>query len=105
MERHKSKHTKGQKLKKERCRDESFNYLDKSVSIRQTDEDVELVIDTDIYSVRFLKNGRPYTSAFVNVMATSVKDYAERFITFTRNQHQHWAEVNAEREKSRKPIR
>jgi len=37
--------------------------------------------------------------AYVNVMATSVRDFAERFVKFTDAQEKHWRKVDAERKK------
>ena len=72
-------------------KNEQFTLLGRKVVIRTIDERVELVIDNKAYEIRFLKNGRPYTSEYVNAMATSVRDYAERFIKFTEAQEKHWA--------------
>ena len=80
--------------------DEKFKHLDRKVIIRTDSSRTELVIDDDIHEVRFLKNGRPYTRAYVNVMASSVRDYAERFIQFSIAQKEHWAEIRAAREKA-----
>ena len=80
--------------------DEKFKHLDRKVIIRTDSSRTELVIDDDIHEVRFLKNGRPYTRAYVNVMASSVRDYAERFIQFSIAQKKHWAEIRAAREKA-----
>jgi hypothetical protein len=81
--------------------DEEFRREGRHVVIRTVDERVEIVIDGNVHRVRFLDNGRPYTRAFVNVMATSVKDLAERFVDHSMAQEAHWAEVAARREKER----
>ena len=78
---------------------EKFNYKGHDVTICSVEGRVELAIDGKVHEVRFLENGRPYTSAYVNVMATSVRDYAERFISFTIAQEAHWAKVDEERAK------
>lgn len=79
---------------------ERFQYKDHDVVISSERDRVELTINGNVHVVRFLDNGRPFTSAYVNVMASSVRDYAERFITFTIAQEAHWAEVDAERAKA-----
>ncbi len=81
--------------------DEKFTLLGRKVVIRAEGKRVELVIDNVVHEVRFLKNGRPFTSAYVNIMATSVRDYAERFIKFTDVQQKHWIEVDAARKKDK----
>lgn len=86
--------------KTEKDINEKFKHEGRSVTIRKQGDRVELTIDGDVHEVRFLENGRPYTSAYVNVMAKSVRDYAERFIQFTIAQEKHWAEVKAERDKA-----
>lgn len=78
---------------------EEFSYKGHNVTICGEGNRVKLVIDGKVHEVRFLDNGRPYTSAYVNVMATSVRDYAERFISFTIAQEAHWAKVDEERAK------
>lgn len=85
-------------------KNEQFTLLGRKVVIRTIDERVELVIDNKVYEIRFLKNGRPYTSEYVNAMATSVRDYAERFIKFTEAQEKHWAEINEKRRKEKEPF-
>ncbi|SER70240.1 hypothetical protein SAMN05421690_10563 [Nitrosomonas sp. Nm51] len=79
---------------------ERFKLLNRSVSIQTEGDRVTLAVDNDVHEVKFLKNGRPYTKAYVNVMATSIRDYAERFVKFTDAQEKHWALVDAERKKS-----
>lgn len=79
--------------------DEKFKIFDRNVSIKAEGERVTLLIDDEVHEIKFLKNGRPYTSAYVNVMAKSVHDYAERFVKFSDAQEKHWAKVDAERKK------
>ena len=86
-------------IKKEKDIDEKFKHEGREITIRKQNGRVELTIDNDVHEVRFLKNGRPYTNAYVNVKAKSIHDYAERFVQFTNAQEKHWTEVKAEREK------
>lgn len=79
---------------------EKFEFGGRRVEVRVADQQASLFIDDKTYPLRFLKNGRPYSSAYVNVMATSVKDYAERFIKFTEAQQKHWKEVDEARVKA-----
>lgn len=79
---------------------EQFEFGGRRVEVRVTDQQASLFIDDKTYPLRFLKNGRPYTSAYVNVMAASVKDYAERFVSFTETQQKHWKAVNEARAKA-----
>ncbi len=61
------------------------------VEIRTDEERVELEIDGQVHAVRFLDNGRPFTSAYVNVMAKDVRDLAEKFVIARAAQEAHWA--------------
>lgn len=79
---------------------ERFKLLNRNVSIQTEGDRVTLTVDNVTHEVKFLKNGRPYTKTFVNAMATSVRDYAERFVKFTDAQEKHWAQVDAERKKT-----
>ncbi|MBX2868400.1 MAG: hypothetical protein KTR18_06970 [Acidiferrobacterales bacterium] len=80
-------------------KEEKFKLLGRSVEISQKGGLVALTIDAETHAVRFLKNGRPFTNAYVNAMATSVRDYAERFVKFTEAQNKHWAKIAKERKK------
>ena len=79
--------------------DDQFKLLGRKVEIRTKGKQVEMVIDDQVHQIEFLKNGRPHTAAYVNVMATSVRDFAERFVKFTDAQEKHWRKVDAERKK------
>jgi hypothetical protein len=72
---------------------ERFERKGRQVVIRTAAEQTEIVIDGEVHEVRFLQNGRPMTRQFVNVMATSVRDLAERFIDQLTAEEQHYAEV------------
>ncbi len=72
------------------------------VVIRTIDDRTELVLDGEPHEVKFLDNGRPWTSAFVNVMATSVRDLAEMWIDQKTAQEAHWAEVDEQRKQKAK---
>jgi hypothetical protein len=77
---------------------EVFTHKNRKVEVRVKDGTVEIVVDGRAHDVRFLDNGRPYMSEFVNVMATSVKDLAELFVEFSAAQEAHWAEVDKGRQ-------
>jgi len=77
--------------------DDKFRRKGRKVVIRTVDDQPQIVIDGVAHEVYFLDNGRPYTKAFVNIMATSVRDLAERFVDFSDAQEAHWAEVDARR--------
>ena len=68
----------------------SFERSKRRVVIRTTHDRVTLEIDGTIHEVRFLENGRPYTSAFVNTMVMSVRDLAEQFVDTMARQQAHW---------------
>lgn len=89
-------------MKREKPKSDSedrFRHKDHEVVIRSHDERTEIVIDGNVHKVRFLQNGRPYTSAFVSVMAKSVRDLAERFVDTSVAQRAHWDEIVAARAK------
>lgn len=87
------------KLKKKYPKGESFRRKNQKVEIRVKDDNVEIVVGSKPHKVRFLDNGRPFISEYVDVMATSVRDLAERFVDFTAAQEAHWAEVDKARSK------
>lgn len=76
-------------------KDEKFKRKGRKVVIRTEGEQVEIVIDDIVHPVHFLDNGRPYTRAYVNIMATSVRDLAKRFVDQTVAEEAHWAEIKA----------
>ena len=78
------------KITKSQKNEERFSRKGRDVIIHRIGDKVALEIDGKTYPVKFLDNGRPYTKAYVNVMATDVRDYAEKFIDFTVNQETHW---------------
>lgn len=78
-------------------KDEKFSRKGRQVEIRTEGEQVEIVIDGVRHLVQFLDNGRPFTRAYVNVMATSVRDLAEKFVDQTTAEEAHWAEEEAGR--------
>lgn len=80
--------------------DDKFTRKGRDVVIRTQGDRVEIVLDDAVHTVRFLDNGRPYTRAYVNAMATSVRDLAERFVDFSVAQEAHWAELGAARAKA-----
>ena len=73
---------------------ERFKRKGRSVVIRTDGDRTEIVIDGEPHEIRFLDNGRPWTEAYVNVMASSVRDLAERWIDFQVAQDKHWAKVD-----------
>lgn len=77
--------------------DNTFRRHGRQVRIERDGEQVAIVIDGTRHPVRFLDNGRPYTDAYVNVMAESVRDLAERFVDHVAKQEAHWEEVDAAR--------
>lgn len=79
----------------ENVREEAFNYAGHEVEIRKSAGRVELVIDDEVHELRFLDNGRPFTSTYVNAMVTSVRGYVERFIDFTAAQESYWKGLRA----------
>lgn len=89
------KAAKASKPEKKYTSDDKFTRKGRNVVIRTQADQVEIVMDGAVHAVRFLDNGRPYTRAFVNVMATSVRDLAERFVDTTVAQEAHWAEIDA----------
>lgn len=94
------KAAKASKPKKQYTPDDKFTRKGRTVVIRAQGDEGEIVMDGTVHAVRFLDNGRPYTRAFVNVMATSVRDLAERFVDVTVAQEAHWAEIDAARAKA-----
>ena len=85
--------------KNERTPDETFARKGREVAIRTEGDRVEIVLDGEVHEVRFLDDGRPYTKEYVNVMATSVRDLAERWVDSDVAQRAHWAEVDVARAK------
>lgn len=81
------------KAKKSDDRNVRFTRKGRKIAIRSEGERVEIEIDGTVHEVRFLDNGRPYTRAYVNAMATDVRNLAERFVDFTEAQEAHWAEL------------
>ena len=79
-----------------KCADRRFTHAGHEVVIRNVEDRVELEIDGERHEVRFLDNGRPYTSSYVNAMAVDVVDYAERFIDFAAAQQAHWDRLRRE---------
>ena len=78
-------------------KDEKFTRKGRKVEIRAEGEQVEIVIDGVRHPVQFLDNGRPYTKAYVNVMADSVRDLAEKFVDQTAAEEAHWAKEEDDR--------
>lgn len=76
---------------------ERFKRKGRNVVVRTIKARTEIVIDGEAHEVKFLDNGRPWTDAYVNVMASSVRDLAERWIDFQAAQDKHWAEVDERR--------
>ncbi len=76
---------------------DSFKRKGREVVIRTAGDRTEIVIDGAIHPVRFLENGRPMTREFVNVMATSVRDLAERFVDQMTAEERHYAEIAKQR--------
>ena len=87
------------KKAREYPKSETFRRKDRKIEIRTKDDNVEIVVDGKAHKVRFLDNGRPYMSEYVNAMATSVRDLAERFVDFTAAQEAQWADVDKARKK------
>ena len=81
---------------------ERFERKGHEVVIRTIGDRTELVLDGEPHEVKFLDNGRPWTSAFVNVMAKDVHDLAEKWIDIKTAQEAHWAEVDEQRKAKKK---
>jgi hypothetical protein len=72
---------------------ETFRCHDHDVVIRSESDHTEIVIEGVAHQVMFLDNGRPYTRAYVNAMATSVRDLANRFVAQKVAEEAHWAKL------------
>lgn len=82
------------RAKKNATNERKYTHENTQFVIRETAEQSELEIDGKVFKLRFLENGRPFTSEYVNSMAKDVEDYAIRFINFNKAQQKHWEAQN-----------
>ena len=76
---------------------ERFKRKGHTVVIRTVENRTEVVLDGEPHEVKFLDNGRPWMRAYVNIMASSVRDLAEKWIDHQAAQEAHWAEIDERR--------
>lgn len=79
--------------KKESKSEKKFTHQGSEIIYRIIGQRSELEINGKVLTLRFLDNGRPYTSEYVNAMATDVEDYARKFIDFHKAQKAQWEDL------------